>query len=244
MRKLLILMLIIIIPYSLLFAEDDTTDERVYGTLNLKGYKIGDVTDPTITITDALSGSLEIVDGKEINITSYIDKYLGVVSTANTYNQDRTLFSYRIAGNTMGNYKLEITLFNLLNYETNEDGTQSETVAGYIETAYNLANLSYTFHGVSSNTYDGNSIKGPDSDSSIEKNTTNAKPEGTESKTLVSNFKITAKEGNTTTPITWVHRGAVSMTISSDNYNGNSSDRRTIPLGKYKAHVEVKLYAN
>lgn len=243
MRKLLILMLIIIIPYSLLFAEDETTDEIVYGTLNLKGYKIGDVTDPTITITDALSGSLEIVDGKEINITSYIDKYLGVVSTANTYNQDRTLFSYRIAGNTVGNYKLEITLSNLLNYETNEDGTQSETVAGYIETAYNLANLSYTFHGVSSNTYDGNSIKGPDPGSSIV-NTTNAKPEGTGSKTLVSNFKITAKEGKTTTPITWVHRGAVSMTISSDNYNGNSSNGRTIPLGKYKAHVEVKLYAN
>lgn len=235
MRKLLILMLIIIIPYSLLFAEGETSEGTTENTgssatLNLRGYKIGLEKTPTITLTDALSGSLEIVAGNDVNITDYVDKFLGSTPTSQ-FDPDRVLFSYRVVGNTVpdGYYQLKITLSNLIQ-DVEESSSSQEK--GVIKTSYNLANLSYSFHGVSSNNYNGDKIEKHSESNKIE-----AAP-GEEKDYLTSNFKIVDADNNGETFMPWVHRGAVSMTIDSADYNGTD-----IPLGTYKATVEVTLEA-
>lgn len=234
MRKLLILMLIILIPYSLLFAEGETSEGTTENTgssatLNLRGYKIGKVTNPTITITDALSSSLEtseVLQDSKIDITKNIDKFLGNASTANKFDSDKIVFSYRVAGNTKENYTLTITAGDFSTEYQESDGETTTTKTASIPTVFVLANLSYTFHMQSSNTFNGYTIQ-----KNGDNNTSTA--EGTD---LTSKFSITGGT-EASTPETWVHRGAVSMTIDSTEYENS-------PIGEYEVMVEVELVTN
>lgn len=236
MKKILVaLLLILLIPFVELFAQDE---ERIPdATLNLRGYKIGVIESPYVVITDALSESLEIVSSPEgtntppeIDVTNHIDDLLGNTSSSG-FSSDRVVFSYRVVGNTLGSFTLTMTMDDLRLNGTGKEDTD------VISTRYDLSNLSYSFHGAYSNEYEGNSISG---DTDSEGNTSNdlVSIPSSDDTTLSSKWTVSSTNSSaTTTPLAWVHRGAVAMTISSSEYSYDSGHS----VGRYVASVEVKL---
>lgn len=234
-RKLLSILLLLLIPFTILSAVDaEDQDLEKEATLRISGYKIGADDYGEIVITDAITESLNVISSNgEIDITNHVYDLIGPISESDSssanvatnssnFRSDQVVFSYRVAGNRLGNYKLTLTLKDL-----KHDGSSST-----IETEYDLGNLSYSFLDVSSE-----QITEGDSTYSIGINGTNDKVSvpSKNNDEIISNWKVASNAtGSDTSPV-WIHRGAIAMTISS-SYLGS-----TLPTGDYKAEVEVKL---
>ena len=236
-RKLLSILLLLLIPFTILSAVDaEDQDLEKEATLRISGYKIGTDDYAEIVITDAITESLNVISNNgEIDITNHVYDLIGSISESDSssanvatnssnFRSDQVVFSYRVAGNSLGNYTLTLTLGDLKHVSANST----------IETEYDLGNLSYSFLDVSSE-----EITEGDSTYSIGINGTNDKfsvPSLNGNSFIISNWKVVLNDTDSSGPCpVWIHRGAIAMTISS-SYLGS-----TLPTGDYKAKVEVKL---
>ena len=219
--KRIITVLMLLVSFMSVWAV--STDPNV---LNIKGYKIGAEDFLHIVITDALSESLDIVEEPIDGINDYIDlsrdieRFLG--DADDSFTGDKVLFSYRVAGNTTGNFKIEMNFTPL----TNAADGQSQ-----IRTKYDLGNLSYSFPDNASSTMGNYTISKTETG---EGNVLSARPSSGTNE-LRSCWSVTPDSSSTIS--TWIHRGAVSMVVSNDDYRSNEK-----PVGEYKATVEVNLY--
>ena len=153
MKKILIILAILFSASSLNSISFNPSDDNV---LNLSGYKVGAEDMLRITITDAIPGSLNVVDFEgEIDVSQDIDNLLGIVSDSNSFDQGKIVFSYRVAGNITGSFVITMTFTDLLN------GTFK------IPTVYNLGHLSYSFPATASNASGGYTIGPTSSESNV-----------------------------------------------------------------------------
>lgn len=225
MRKsTLILLILFSFVFSLFAIEYDVNDSNV---LNLRGFKVGEEDYLTIAITavddrelvDSSGPSVESPDF--INISNDINDLLGTVASNTSFDRDKIVFSYRVAGNTTGNYSISLVFTSL---------TNDNDVTKVIETVYNLGNLSYSFPDAASSTSSGYTI----AQSAGNTNTLISLPGDSG---LISYWSVTP-QSSVATPM-WIHRGSVAMTISSSTYSDSST-----PVGSYRANVEVRLVVN
>ena len=241
MKRIMLFLVVLIMPLFLIYAVEET-ESRNFAELNLRGYKIGVEVEPYVVITDAITESLEIVSAEshdvsgsnttieEIDISKHIDTFLGNInSTSNEFFSDQMVFSYRVVGNTTGSFTLTMNMSDLIWVNESEIDISADA-DNTIGTRYDLSNLSYAFHGAYSDKYENSSIGFSES-----LNTKRAIP-SSGSASLVSKWTVSNGEDETT-PLPWIHRGAVAMTISSSDYSYDTGH----PVGKYEAKVEVIL---
>ena len=229
MRKIaicLITLMIIIFPcYS---AVSDEVQ------LEIKAYKLGGKEEfIELTITDALSGSLNIVEGTSdvsttnqarLDISDYIEDFLGRLPSAETTSDlyGGILFSYRLDGNLPGNYDIDITLSSF-----KKDGG-SDIVNAY----FGLVNENVIFNGTSkTESAGGFSISRVDEANDDEWGVTSGETKAS----LHTGVSITSPAGaGKTTDDIWIARGAVYSIISSGEYESASN-------GEYISDVTVTI---
>ena len=240
MKKIMFFIFVVFLSLPLT-ASVETSQGKNYSVLNLRGYKIGVENSPYVVITDAITESLEIVSDKEtgssstseIDVSNHVENFLGNINSASTeFPSDQVVFSYRVIGNTTGTFKLTL-IMNDLSWADDAVSDTNADLNTTIGVRYDLSNFSYAFHGAYSNIYENSKIEG---DSSA--NVVKAVPSSaSESHDLVSKWYVTNTSDSSTTPLAWIHRGAVALTISSQDYSYDSGR----PLGRYKSNVEVIL---
>lgn len=248
MRKMISMLILLLITLMMLFASDDSvsvtpSEEKVSSssTLKLRGYKVGLKAAPYVVITDAMNESLEVlstsvnedgsIKGSDIDVTKHIDQFLGDINNGG-FLKDRVIFSYRVVGNTLGSFTLTLTM-----HDFTLEG--DENTSDKLKTRYDLSNFSYTFTGASSNTYQGAKIEangGNDTEAIPSKEVNEENDTGLISKWSVLDTDPVVADGVKRTRAAWIHRGAVAMTISSNDY-----DNPSIPRGEYRATVGVTL---
>ena len=254
MRKMISMLILLLITLMMLFASDDSvsvtpSEEKVSSssTLKLRGYKVGLKAAPYVVITDAMNESLEVlstsvnedgsIKGSDIDVTKHIDQFLGDINNGG-FLKDRVIFSYRVVGNTLGSFTLTLTM-----HDFTLEG--DENTSDKLKTRYDLSNFSYTFTGASSNTYEeakieaneGNVTEVIPSEEVDEGNNTEGNNPGLISKwSVLDKDPVVDSDGVKRTRAAWIHRGAVAMTISSNDY-----DNPSIPRGEYRATVGVTL---
>lgn len=242
-KKLISILLLLLIPLFFISAVDgDQTEDgnlEQEAKLTIKGYKIGVEDYANVIITDAITESLSVIgDEGELDVTNHVQELLGTISSSdtssNTANSDnfyseQVVFSYRVAGNTPGNYSIELVFSDLV-HEKIENST--------IKAEYDLGNLSYSFADIASSQYTENGITytiAAPSDTTTKNIKTAVPSEG--KKQIISYWNVSATDTSLGTVPVWIHRGAVAMTISTDY----SSSGGTLPVGTYRATVEVTL---
>lgn len=237
MRRLIMLMVIMMAVFALSAAEvGGESAEKDTAELEIKGYKIAKNPEnkaPTLTITDAITGSLNVVnDSDKIEISEHVGTLLGNASEGTSVFNEQVIFSYRIVGYTAGSFGIDMKFGPIARVNDQESDKED-----YIAASYELRNLSYSFPEYSSNIVsDESSINFNDSiqgiDSGISKKPVLVKAEKNSIGTLSASFTVTDNE-NEGVP-RWIQRGAVAMTIDRTSYNNAA-------IGNYAATVEVIL---
>ena len=228
--KKIALSVFLFIMCSLLFAADGDLPDLVF---DIKAYKLGQ-TDESIgeyfelTVTDALSGSLSVVDDRqtddvgkqiydEVDLTDYIEKYLGTLPQKAGTGSGAILYSYRVAGNVTGKYNIGMSIHRF-------SGSKEEDS---IDAFYEIMNENIIFnHSSTTKSADGFEIKQNNTGSKFDA-TSDTEP----SVDLSTGIEIT---GTGTSKDIWIARGAVSAVIDKSGYEGAAND-------EYKSFVTVSV---
>ena len=234
MRKKLICLLFILIS-SWMFISANTAVTTSSDTLNISGYKLGSG-DLTLVVTDIITSQGDNLDGKEIDVTNHVNNLLGTVSYDGSYLENRAILSFRVSGSAVNEYYLEFTFHPLSTTLKDSNGTQTEYE---ISTRYNLGNLAYSFPIDGSNSIETNgetfTISADSGKGSIVRI---AKPVINSPASLKTTWKVSSSGTGMVSPI-WTHYGAISMTIDRTDFMDSLNE---LPVGDYKATVEVYLY--
>ena len=253
MKKILISLILILILSTSSFADAIKTSP---GTFEIKAYKLNRNAPVTITIVDALTGSLnEIKDRLEID--GYFTPGVALSATKETVND--IAFAYRVSGNTAGTYTVTITVnpFEKVKNE-NEEEINGDYV---ISTRYFLINETLRFLDSNQTTTsdyveDERGLKIENTDAEPNRSdfndygsaadyyyeqALNAYSQKKDSGVLTSgsdnlsdSFRVTGISNDTND--FWIARGAVGFVVDSVKYE-------SAPEGTYKATTTIKLEA-
>ena len=145
MRKLLVVLIMLVISLSSVFAVTETTHEA---NLNIKAYKIGnyDTKYITLSVFDALVGDLDTIKKDDkIDITSYTKDLMNPYKDDSSYSvepyADHVIFSLRISGNSStpeGGMKCTVEITPL-------QKTENNSVISTIDTYYEMRDVSCVF---------------------------------------------------------------------------------------------------
>lgn len=224
--KKIILKLLILIFVSVSIFSDATV--QTPGEFKIKGYKINREEGTTLTVVDALTGSLnEIKDKGSLSVDGYYT--LGNAATTTASTVDDIAFSYRVSGNIANNYTVKIIVKPFIH----------ESDKSVIDTKYFLINETVRFlDSNSSQSSDYKEKEGliiEDSDDPADKTIkqTGVLSETTSSHTLVDKFDVKGAANKVSDDI-WIARGAVAFVIDETSFDDAIE-------GKYKASIEISL---
>ena len=232
MKKIVLLVLVFLIFTVSLYSDAIKTNP---GTFEIKGYKLNRNAGVTITLVDALTGSLKEISADEnLNINGYFTP--GQASSTKEDNVDDIAFAYRVSGNSTGSYTVGITVTPFI--QKIKDENDKEIDGDVIKTAYFLVNETVRFLDSNKETtidYEEN-LKGL----KIDGNDSGNKSSGillnsSQSSTLSDSFEISGDSNDTND--FWIARGAIGFVVDSDSYE-------KAPEGEYKALITVKLEDN
>ena len=235
MKKRCLSVVLLLLLSMLVFATEDTP------AFMIKAYKVGVADYLKIIITDALSNSLDVAGNNgEIDISNNLKSLMGHVGGENTemtYFGEHVIFSYRVAGNVKGTYKLTISIhpFILSSVDSNPQPLHM------IQAAYEIDNMTYVFSDNGESTIQNYSIANDVSASSLDRivvpgtYSTTAQSLSTDPGTFVNQWTVgeSPARGSLTTP-EWIVRGAVAVDVGPTSY-GNADP------GTYRSKVIVKL---
>ena len=235
MKKIILISILVLLLAIYSFADAIKTSP---GTFEIKAYKLNRDAGVTITIVDALTGSLNEIENKEgLDINGYFTP--GNAMSASKENVDDIAFAYRVSGNSAGNYTVKVTVSPFIEKIKNEIGEESNG-DDVIATSYFLINETVRFldsNKATTSDYQENvkGLKIADTDSegtikdSIYLNSISS--EGY----LYDGFEISGWSNEKDD--FWIARGAVGFVVDSDTYE-------KVPEGIYKATITVTLQEN
>ena len=213
--RFLALFFIIQFALTALFAADSTTEAETE-TLIIKAFKVNSSnTSPEFVITDSLPSSLDVIkNGDEIDVTDYLEYYLGDDIKKISNFSEQIIFSYRVAGAQLGAYEISFDISNF----TNNSNRQ-------INAGFQLGNINYIFSDSAMSVDETESFE-------IKENShTSGVVTTTESGSayLNTSWEISpiSGAGATSSPSQWIARGAVAMTISNSDYGEAPMDEYT-----------------
>lgn len=249
MKKIVISLILILILSATSFADAIKTSP---GTFEIKAYKLNRNAPVTITIVDALTGSLnEILKDDELIIDGYFTP--GVASSATEENVDDIAFAYRVSGNTAGTYTVTITVNPFIEKVKNENGDEIDGDHA-ISARYFLVNETVRFLD-SNKTTTSDYVEG---EKGLKIENTDAEPNRSDfdtsddyeqalnaysqkkdsgvltsgSDSLSDSFRVTGNSNDTND--FWIARGAVGFVVDKVSYE-------SAPEGIYKATITVTL---
>ncbi len=220
MRKIIMTFVFLLIFGVMLSAEDGSPDV----VFNIKAYKLGQVAAGEyfeLKVTDALNGSLSVIHDPEkdesgnplrddVDITDYINNYLGTLPTDTGSGDGTVLYSYRLAGNGPGKYQITMSISEF----TGENNAQS------IDAFYEISNENIIFnHSSKTESDDGFSI------TQIETGSKYGSTVSTQPVILITQIEISAPSDKTLSDDIWIARGAVSAIIDQAGYANAPNDR-------------------
>ena len=235
MRKLL---LILILLFFMMLIYADTENQLIketdtYQRLVIKGYKVAKSGEGAeVAITDALTGNLDIISDKgDIDISDKVGDLRGNLSYGAGVFSEQIIFSYRVVGYELGNFTLDISATPFTLKKSDEETKIDDepiVVNDYIDSRWELGNLSYSFPDFSSDVGYGN-----DKISEISTINSDQSSGSTDGITLQSKWSVT--DGNADNSVSrWIHRGAVALTIDETTY-------MSAAVGNYASIVKVTL---
>ena len=185
MRKLLVVLIMLVISLSSVFAVTETTHEA---NLNIKAYKIGnyDTKYITLSVFDALVGDLDTINkGGTIDITSYTKDLMNPYKNDSPYSvepyADHVIFSLRISGNSStrseGRLKCTVEITPL------QKADENNGVISTIDTYYEMRDVSCVFTSNYKTTTDTNGS------TTLKTGTTSGRP--TKTSNLTMDFSMT-----------------------------------------------------
>ena len=209
-------------------------------SFEIRAYRVDPDKYLVIEIVDAIPDSLRNVSkGSSIDISEYLERYIGRVETDNTGDtgdtgetgdtaismlSEHVVFAYRVAGISSGTYRISMDFqpFYL-------DGQISSDAGKCIAAAYEIGNESYTFSSTGGST--------SSSDDSIAENAEQSKddrivldssnPKGS----FVKQWAVSNESSDE-----WIVRGSVALDV--DPYTFLQAE-----YGVYKSNVKVMLEA-
>ena len=210
MRKLLVVLIMLVISLSSVFAVTETTHEA---NLNIKAYKIGnyDTKYITLSVFDALVGDLDTIKKKDtIDLTSYTKDLLNPYKDDSSYSvepyADHVIFSLRISGNSStpeGGLKCTVVITPL-------QKTENNSVISTIDTYYEMRDVSCVFTSNYKTTTDTNGR------TTLKTGTTSGRP--TKTSNLTMDFSMTINVG-TANFENWRALASVGVSIGNQSYD-------------------------
>lgn len=242
MKKIILISILVLLLAISSFADAIKTSP---GTFEIKAYKLDRAAGVTITIVDALTGSLneitgslnEIEEEEGLDINGYFTP--GNAMSASKENVDDIAFAYRVSGNSAGKYTVSIKVTPFIEKIKNEIGEESNG-KGVIAASYFLINETVRFldsNKATTSDYQENvkGLKIADTDSDgTNKESIYLNSIGSEGY-LYDGFEISGSSNGTND--FWIARGAVGFVVDSDTYE-------KVPEGIYKATITVTLQEN
>ena len=208
-------------------------------TFQIKAYRIYEQSAPycNIVIVSSIPSHLDRVENNAIlHIDdNYIEKYMGVVQGSDTQMtsfDEHVVFSYRIEGNTKGNFKLELSFspFYLNGIKTNDS-------AKCIQSAYELGSETYSFNSTGNGSdNEGGEIKytgGRITDGESERDRITLSPEKT-SGSFSREWSVSDQSSDGDTVSDWAVRGGIALDIGPTTY-------AAAEYGTYQSKVTVIL---
>lgn len=236
MRKIALTLIVFMTLLQIAAAVPVTNDT----SFEIRAYRVDPDKYLVIEIVDAIPDSLRNVSsGSSIDISEYLERYIGRVETDNTGDtgdtgetgdtaismlSEHVVFAYRVAGNSSGTYRISMDFqpFYL-------DGQISSDTGKCIAAAYEIGNESYTFSSTGGST--------SSSDDSIAENAEQSKddrivldssnPKGS----FVKQWSVSNESSDE-----WIVRGSVALDV--DPYTFLQAE-----YGVYKSNVTVMLEA-
>ena len=212
MRKLLVVLILLVISLSSVFAVTETTHEA---NLNIKAYKIGNYDTKCITLSvfDALVGDLDTIKKDDkIDITSYTKDLMNPYKDDSFYSvepyADHVIFSLRISGNssTRSEGRLKCTVEITPLQKTDENNGVIPT----IDTYYEMRDVSCVFTSNYKTTTDTNGR------TTLKTGTTSGRP--TKTSNLTMDFSMTINVG-TANFENWRALASVGVSIGNQSYD-------------------------
>ena len=212
MRKLLVVLIMLVISLSSVFAVTETTHEA---NLNIKAYKIGnyDTKYITLSVFDALVGDLDTIKKDDkIDITSYTKDLMNPYKDDSFYSvepyADHVIFSLRISGNssTRSEGRLKCTVEITPLQKTDENNSVIST----IDTYYEMRDVSCVFTSNYKTTTDTNGR------TTLTTGTTSGRP--TKTSNLTMDFSMTINVG-TVNFENWRALASVGVSIGNQSYD-------------------------
>ena len=212
MRKLLVVLIMLVISLSSVFAVTETTHEA---NLSIKAYKIGnyDTKYITLSVFDALVGDLDTIKKDDkIDITSYTKDLMNPYKDDSSYSvepyADHVIFSLRISGNssTRSEGRLKCTVEITPLQKTDE----KNSVISTIDTYYEMRDVSCVFTSNYKTTTDTNGR------TTLTTGTTSGRP--TKTSNLTMDFSMTINVG-TVNFENWRALASVGVSIGNQSYD-------------------------
>ena len=230
-----IITILVLIAFSSGGWSDSTGTRTSTANMLIKAFKVDSSNaEPELVITDALVSNLDqIPDGHEINLTDYVSKFLGSTSSDRTDFNSGVVFSYRVAGAKEGSYTLSFEFKSFEDYD-NPDSK--------IRARFEVGNTNYIFSNSATNLNKNGSHRITDtsygSQSGVTATTTTSWLGTTSTKwesIYISKSWEVRKTDNAPSGAVcsqWIARGAVALTIDSNDYNDAG-------IGRYRSEVKV-----
>lgn len=203
------------------------------GEFEIKAYKLKRDNTVTLTLVDALTGSLkEIFANEDLDIDGYYTP--AIASSATADNTDDIAFAYRVSGNGSGTYSIKITVRPF------EEQT-TETKKYVISTRYFLVNETFRFLDSNKATtadykeYENGGIEAGliiENEGEEELKDSKVMTNKGDSVDLIGKFKVSGVSNNLND--FWIARGSVGFVVDSPTLK-NANE------GIYKALIEVEL---
>ena len=235
MRRFIILIFALIVLCLVVSGADlKETDQTQY--LVIKGYKIGKTGEGVeLVITDAITESLEVIDGTTpIDISEHVGALRGNISKGVSIFSEQIIFSYRASGYSEGSFQLDIDFepFILQPLDSGDTVLGEGNINDFIDASWELGHLSYSFPDYSSDNAGGDFI------GLLEGNNTRhndkADIEGKDGRGRLATAWYVSDGNNDGAVPRWIQRGAVALTLSDDGYTNAA-------IGDYRATVKVTL---
>lgn len=220
MKKLLILLLLTLSIVKLSAEETIPNVSGESATLNIKAYKVGSSNSLKIYIVSAVPGAIGELEFPEttavpaIDITNMMDTLFGDTTVGSPNQSEHIVFSYRVYGQTGGNYTITLNFSEFMNNQ----------VSSGLGASYSLANTNYIFNET------GNSTETIGDTTYQIKETSNS----SNSSYSFAPTSLSASWSVTEAPPAWIVRGAVAMTIDEASYDSAA-------YGLHTATVTVTL---
>lgn len=235
-RRFIITILVLVVFSSGGWSDSAGTRTSTANML-IKAFKVDSSNaEPELVITDALVSNLDqIPDDHEIDITDYMRKFLGSTGSDRTDFNSGVVFSYRVAGAKEGSYTLS---FEFNSFEDDDDPDSK------IRARFEVGNTNYIFSNTATNLNKNGSHRITDTSSGSQSGvtaTTTTSWWGTSSTQwksidLSKSWEVRKTDNAPSGAVCsqWIARGAVALTIDSDDYDAAG-------IGRYRSEVRVNF---